>query len=280
VFTGSTGLECVVASCTSTVPGTYAVTGTDGAATGVASVTVTAATLDHLVLSPSSVTVVAGGSQGFGAEGFDSFGNSLGDVTAATVFTGATGMECTVASCTSTAAGSYTVTGTDGVATGTASVTVTAAPIPEVNLPTNKPLASGSLTGVPASTYPGAQFTATATGFAPHAPVTFGIYSTALVLDHAIADSNGTAVAHLQIPASFAGSHTVIAAGMDPSLTAMYLEAPVLVGLPAGPASPASNRQLATTGLANLNEFSGVGLLLLVLGSVISVAASRRRRHS
>ena len=43
--------------------------------------------LTNLTLSPSSPMITAGGSQPYTATGFDHFGNSLGDVTAATTFT-------------------------------------------------------------------------------------------------------------------------------------------------------------------------------------------------
>jgi hypothetical protein len=117
-----------------------------GATSAAATLTVPVGALDHLVVSPSSATVVAGGSQAFTAEGFDAFGNDLGDVTGATVFTGSAGLACTAASCTSSVAGTHTVTGTDGSATGTASVTVTANAL-DVNPP-------GAFTGPVAFTQP------------------------------------------------------------------------------------------------------------------------------
>jgi hypothetical protein len=76
--------------------------------------------LDHLVLSPASATIAAGGSQTYTAGGFDAGSNSLGDVTPATTFAIGGGGSCTGASCTSTIVGDHTVTGTDGSATGTA----------------------------------------------------------------------------------------------------------------------------------------------------------------
>jgi PKD repeat protein len=85
--------------------------------------------LDHLVLSPANVTLTLGQSQTYTAEGFDASNNDLGNVTAATTFTlsPATG-SCTGAVCTPTAVGVYTVTGTDGAALGTTSLTVAATP--------------------------------------------------------------------------------------------------------------------------------------------------------
>ena len=101
-------------------------TGNDGGKTSTASLSVTAGPLDHLVLSPASATITAGGSQAYTAEGRDQFDNSLGDVTAATTFTIAPNGSCTGASCTATVAGAHTVTGTNGGKTGTASLQVTA----------------------------------------------------------------------------------------------------------------------------------------------------------
>ncbi|HEX7490907.1 MAG TPA: PQQ-binding-like beta-propeller repeat protein, partial [Candidatus Limnocylindrales bacterium] len=80
--------------------------------------------LDHLVLSPASATIVSGGSQAYAAEGFDHNGNDLGDVTGATTFTIDSGTACPADSCTSTAPGDHTITGTDGIATGTATLHV------------------------------------------------------------------------------------------------------------------------------------------------------------
>ena len=57
-------------------------TGTNGGKTGTASLTVTAGSLDHIVISPATATIAAGGSQSYTAEGRDQSDNSLGDVTA------------------------------------------------------------------------------------------------------------------------------------------------------------------------------------------------------
>ncbi|MGO1539514.1 MAG: choice-of-anchor Q domain-containing protein [Leucobacter sp.] len=116
-----------------------------GATTEAASLTVPVGALHHLVLSPTTGTMAAGESQEFTAEGFDSFNNSLGDVTDTTVFTGPTDITCTDATCTSTIPGSYTVTGTNGIATGSATLTVTAGVVPEVPLPTTNSVTEAEL---------------------------------------------------------------------------------------------------------------------------------------
>ena len=82
--------------------------------------------LDHLVLTPATVTITSGDSQAYTAEGFDALDNSLGDVTAATTFTVTPDGSCSDAVCTATLAGDHTVTGTKDAKTGTAALSVTA----------------------------------------------------------------------------------------------------------------------------------------------------------
>ncbi len=126
-FSISGGGSCSGAWCWSTVAGDDTVTGTVGTATGTATLHVNAASLDHLVPSPSGDTITAGGSQAYSATGYDSYGNSLGDVTSATTFTIDSGTACPAHLCSATLAGDHTVTGTVGTATGTATLHVNAA---------------------------------------------------------------------------------------------------------------------------------------------------------
>jgi uncharacterized repeat protein (TIGR01451 family) len=92
------------------------------------SVTVKPGPLARLVLSPGTATIAPGGTQAYTAQGVDAFGNSRGDVTAATTFTIAPDGSCTGAACTATATGAHTVTGKDGKVSGTATLTVAAPP--------------------------------------------------------------------------------------------------------------------------------------------------------
>jgi hypothetical protein len=112
--------SCTGASCTATTAGAHTVTGTDSGKTGTASLSVTAAALDHLTLAPASATIASGGSQAYTAEGRDQYDNSLGDVTASTIFSIAPDGSCSGATCTASVAGAHTVTGNDGGKTGTA----------------------------------------------------------------------------------------------------------------------------------------------------------------
>ena len=118
--------SCSGASCTATSAGAHTVTGTKAGKTGTASLQVTAAVLDRIVISPSSASIGAGGSQAYTAEGFDASNNSLGDVTSSTTFSIGPNGSCTGGSCTATSAGAHTVTGTAEGKTATASLSVTA----------------------------------------------------------------------------------------------------------------------------------------------------------
>ena len=111
--------------------GTQTITATDtvtssitGSQTGI---TVTPAGLASIVVSPSSATVAAGSSQAFTAEGFDAYGNDLGDYTASVTWSidSGAGGTWTANSVSAIYAGTWTVTATDGLISGTASLTVT-----------------------------------------------------------------------------------------------------------------------------------------------------------
>ena len=71
--------------------------------------------LDHIVISPATATIVAGGTQAYSAEGFDALANSLGDVTGATRSSRSPAVApAPLAVCTSDVAGDHTVPGSPG----------------------------------------------------------------------------------------------------------------------------------------------------------------------
>jgi len=125
---------CTGTSCTATVLGVHTVTVHAGGKTAQTTLTIVPGPLHHLVLSPSSATITAGGSQAYTAEGFDAYGNSRGDATAETTFTVSPNGSCAGASCGATAAGPHTVTGTDSGKTGTASLTVNPGPLDHITI--------------------------------------------------------------------------------------------------------------------------------------------------
>ncbi|HLQ62773.1 MAG TPA: Ig-like domain-containing protein [Candidatus Acidoferrales bacterium] len=126
--------SCASAACTATVAGVHTVTGSRSGVSGTASLKVKAGPLASLALSPASAAITAGASQGYTAQGLDQYGNSLGDVTAATAFSIAPDGSCSLATCTATAAGAHTVTGSDGGRSGTASLNVTPGSLASITL--------------------------------------------------------------------------------------------------------------------------------------------------
>ena len=85
---------------------------------------VAVARLAKVVLSPATESIAPGGSEPYHAEGFDPKGLDLGDVTSTTTFSIVPAGSCIGAICTPTIPGAYTVTGVNGLARGTASLTV------------------------------------------------------------------------------------------------------------------------------------------------------------
>jgi len=143
-FSISPNGSCTGASCTATVTGPHTVTGTNAGKTGTASLQVDPSAVDHIVVSPATATIAAGGSQAYTAEGFDAANNSLGDVTAATTFSIGPNGSCTGATCTATVSGAHTVTGNDGGKTATASLNVTVGPLDHLALsPASASISSG-----------------------------------------------------------------------------------------------------------------------------------------
>jgi hypothetical protein len=110
-----------------------------------------------LTVTPSASSTPSGTAVSLTADGSDSLGFAIGDVTSATTFTiapdgsgSSVGASCTGASCSATVPGLYEVTGTDGAATGSTTFTVVQ------GTPTTP-----TISNIPASnTYPGG-FTAT-----------------------------------------------------------------------------------------------------------------------
>ncbi|MFL5926542.1 MAG: beta strand repeat-containing protein, partial [Gaiellaceae bacterium] len=144
-FTISPDGSCTGATCTASVGGAHTVTGTSGGKTGTATLTVDATSVDHIVISPASASITAGGSQTYTAQAFNASNTSLGDVTGTTTFTIAPDGSCTGATCTATAAGTHTVTGSNGGKTSSATLTVTAGALHHLALsPASATIGSGS----------------------------------------------------------------------------------------------------------------------------------------
>ncbi len=178
-FTITPDGSCGGATCTASKAGDHTVTASDGTATATARISVGPAALDHLDLQPANATIAAGTTQTYHAEGFDAFGNDLGDLTAATTLTIAPDGSCTGVTCTATTAGEHTVTATDGNATGTAQLSINPGP------PATQTI--GFTSTSPDHPVYGDSYTPTATGGASGNPVVFSIdsSSTACSIDAA-----------------------------------------------------------------------------------------------
>jgi Carbohydrate binding domain len=109
---------------------------------------VSAASLDHIVISPASATIAAGASQAYSAEGFDAFGNSVGDITPSTTFSIAPEGSCNGNLCTANAGGPHTVTGNNGGKTSNALLSVSFVRNPGFETDLSGWNTSGSGTGV------------------------------------------------------------------------------------------------------------------------------------
>jgi sugar lactone lactonase YvrE len=90
------------------------------------SVTVRHGPLASFTLSPATATIMSGGSQTYTAQGFDAYGNTLGNITSTTRFKIYPDGRCAAATCTATNPGPHIVTGTSHKTSTTAALTVTA----------------------------------------------------------------------------------------------------------------------------------------------------------
>ena len=118
------GGTCVVGSCTASLAGGHTITATYLTKSALASLTVAAGSLDHLVLSPATSSILSGGSQGYTAVGMDALNNSLGDMTSTTTFSMTPDGSCTLANCSATITGSHQVMGNKSGHIGFATLTV------------------------------------------------------------------------------------------------------------------------------------------------------------
>jgi glycine rich protein len=183
--------------------------------------------LDHLTVSPASPSIAAGGSQAFTAEGFDAQDVDLGDVTANTTFAIAPDGSCTGATCTATTAGAHTIQATDGTATGSAMLTVTAGPAQSVAATGGTPqfatintafadAFAATVTDAYDNPVPGVDVTFTAPGSG--ASGTWGGQTTAVVTT----GTDGVALAPTFTANNTLGHYSVIATATGVSGTATY----------------------------------------------------------
>lgn len=172
-------------------------------------------------------------------------------------------------------AGDYpiTLTASNGINPDTVqTLTITVADAPPVALPLVLPLGGGAaIGGVPRIMHSGQSFTATASGFAPGAPITWGVYSTPRILTTSVADANGNATAQLAVPVGFAGAHIVVASGIAVDGSPLFATAATTIIAPLATAAT-----LPATGIS-VGESPGIAILLFVGGLAFLLVARIRR---
>jgi peptidoglycan/xylan/chitin deacetylase (PgdA/CDA1 family) len=124
--------SCQGARCGATVAGAHTVQATNGSAGGHANLEVSPGALSRIAISPGSATIVSGESQTYSAQGFDAYGNSLGDLSGATTFAVLPDGSCSGTSCEATKAGGHTVTASHGALSDTANLRVDAGPLASI----------------------------------------------------------------------------------------------------------------------------------------------------
>lgn len=145
-------------------------------------------------------------------------------------------------------------------------------------LPVLLTTSGGSLSGVPSTAVPLQIIHVSTAGFAPGAPVTFGIYSTPMFLALVDADLTGSASATLTIPAGFSGAHTIVAAGVGADGSALYLRSALTVTATGSGASAAPT--IARTGPGEDVLQASLVALVALLGGIVVLLRRRRQRKT
>ncbi|WP_433211891.1 beta strand repeat-containing protein [Dactylosporangium sp. CS-047395] len=150
-----------------------------------------------------------------------------------------------------------------------ASTPVTAAN-PEVPpaAPTAAPTTLTTTEGTLSKVSPSQQITIVGTGFAPYSTATVVLYSSPVVLGTATTDANGSFTKQVTIPASIpAGSHNLVASGVDSNGNTHQLRMPVTTAAASTPSSgsgglPVTGASVTVLAIwAGLVTAAGVGLV-------------------
>jgi hypothetical protein len=138
------------------------------------------------------------------------------------------------------------------------------------------PTKNGDLTvpaGSSSSVAAGKTMTVSGSGYAPGSTVTVLIYSEPQVLTTVVADASGNFTVTVTVPAGLAaGTHTLVASGVDTNGVARYVTLPVTV-------TAAGTAQLAYTGADVVLPAIG-GLVAVAVGGGLIVASRRRSASS
>ena len=160
---------------------------------------------------------------------------------------------------------------------GSEATPVTSAVVPVPTVPATVPTKNGDLTlpaGASSTVAAGKTITVSGSGYAPMSSVTLAIYSAPQVLATVVTDAAGNFTATVTVPAGLAaGSHTLVASGVDANGVVRYVSVPVTVSA-TGTAS--TGPKLANTGAdVTLPALGGIATLGLGAGLIV---VSRRRR--
>ena len=154
--------------------------------------------------------------------------------------------------------------------------------VPNPQAPATVPTKNGDLTlpaGATSTVAPGKTMTVSGSGYAPNSTITLAIYSTPQVLTTVVTDASGNFTATVTVPAGLAaGSHTLVASGVDSSGNVRYVNLPVTVSS-AGIATTTGKATLAYTG-ADVALPSIIGLLAVSLGTGLIVLRRRAMRSA
>jgi LPXTG-motif cell wall-anchored protein len=156
-------------------------------------------------------------------------------------------------------------------------ITVAAAAVVPLSL-LGPPAGAPQLTGVPAAATPGQALIVSGDGFAGDSTVTFGIYSTAVVLGTTTASASGHVSMSITIPAGYSGQHSIVAAGIGADGAPLFLRSDITVAAPAVAGTGTAAGTVAFTGPPeDVSLVVLIGLLLLTAGGIVLLR--RRRVH-
>jgi streptogramin lyase len=243
---GDNGIHQFVGGVTLRTAGTQQVRATDlsdSTVTSAREVTVVPAALTHVVLSPSTATIPAGGSQAYTAEGFDAYNNSRGDVTASSVFdVDGNTTACSAAVCSATASGSHTVHAVTDAVTGTAGLTVLPGVLASFGIATPGPYTAGTLGTTTVTAYDAngnvlTDYAGSPTGTTTLHAVTFGCTAACTPFAQVGTFTNGTATLTFRGYLAETGRTLTVTAGAVSGTSAPF------------EVSPAAAKDFALTGL-------------------------------
>ncbi|GII25050.1 fibronectin type III domain-containing protein [Planosporangium mesophilum] len=130
---------------------------------------------------------------------------------------------------------------------------------------------------------PGEQIVVIGTGFAPHSTVTVTIYSTPTVLGTAVADADGNFSKAVTVPRDLAaGTHTLVAQGVDPTGAAHAMKLAVTVAAAGGGGGSGDSgaSTLPVTGAGVTAMLLAGGVLVGAGGGLVAAVSRPRRRRA